>query len=234
MEQNSITQNVTDAMDMDGTMGDIKAAIVGDIKTEMDNLGIKFKENRYDWGQHITDIMFQFKDIMVKYDIEKERITTRYSKEVANNKMAELDVNLKADINSLVYDLEMVQKDADKYRQQQIADLQSDKNYLEAKKVAFDTLVMLKGIDNIPVDIWQDITMCMANAYDLKSLRLAQVLMGENSEAGKRTGYLMENLRGQMSISECTPYIRDAKNFISSRGKNDSVALFGLLNKYGK
>ena len=233
MEQgNNIANNVD--MDMDSTMEEIKAKLIDDVNVELELRGIKIEPTNYDYGQNIYNILNKYKEATIKRDIEAERIQARYSPNVAGEMMKMLNEDYKLEVDSLLYDLDQVAQDDIKWRNRQLENKMADPNYLEAKKVSMDTLVMLKGLD-VPNDVIEDVIGPLVEVGDVKALRLAQVLLGdEKTEAGRRVGRTLNVVRGQLENYESKPFIDEAKKYISSHGKDVGVVLFGLMKKYDK
>lgn len=212
----------------------LKDEITQDVRAELASLGATIIPAHYEGTKDVAALVDKAVGLKAEYEAERERITQRYSKEVAASKLSVLEMDHKLDMADLVADIEKVAAKDAKYRAEAIKNAQASEEYRTAKTEALNTLALLRqaGVTNIPQDIMVDIMRASTETKDTKTLRLMQVIVGEDTVAGYMCDSATRDIEAYKENVELQNFIGAAKNWLTT-GK-DELTLHLMMNRYGK
>ena len=137
----------------------LKDEITADVRAELASLGATIIPAHYNGATEVAKLVNKATGLKAEYEAERERITQRYSKEVAASKLAILEMDHRMDLEEMVADIEKVAAKDAKYRAEAIKEAQASDEYRTAKTEALNTLALLKqaGVNDIPQDIMMNV-----------------------------------------------------------------------------
>ena len=109
-----------------------------EIIKELEESGKRVIPSYYNGGEKLIKLINKFDESQNIYKDKVEKINKRYSKEVAQEKIKELDLELIADKSSLKYDLDEILSDEIKYKKQAIKNNMAKSEYKQARAEALD------------------------------------------------------------------------------------------------
>ena len=78
------------------TLEAIKNDIIADVKAEIGNLGYDVVPTKFDGGKEIAGLVKKAQKLKVEHDKELNRITNRYKKEIAEDKIKVIEADDRA------------------------------------------------------------------------------------------------------------------------------------------
>ena len=211
----------------------IKAEITADVRAELASLGATIIPAHYNGATEVAKLVNKATGLKAEYEAERERITQRYSKEVAASKLAILEMDHRMDLEEMVADIEKVAAKDAKYRAEAIKEAQASDEYRAAKAESLQTLALLKqaGVNDIPQDIMMNVLRASVEAKDQTTIRLMQVIVGEDTVAGYMCDSATRDIAAYKENVELQNFIGAAKNWLTT-GKDD-FSLRCYMNLYG-
>ena len=237
MEGNNNNTNLSENLaqeinaELDGLYADIKAELYKEVETYLNSAGIRIFERNYSPINDVMEVLNKFNANKETYEAEKTRIANRYSVEVATSKTKVLDMDYKLEVDSLMEDLDKVEEHERLYKEKEIARLQSTPEYKEARALAFNNLNMLKGIE-LPPDVAMDLVSPFIRTADIKSLKLAELMVGKDTYSGKLINRTSFNIQQDIKNSSISHHVKSAKDFIKTGEMTPS--LLKLFHDYNK
>ena len=212
----------------------LKDEITQDVRNELASLGATIIPAHYEGTKDVAALVDKATGLKAEYEAERDRITQRYSKEVAASKLSVLEMDHKLDMADLVADIEKVATKDAKYRAEAIKEAQASDEYRTAKTEALNTLALLRqaGVTDIPQDIMMNVLRASVEAKDQTTIRLVQVIVGENTVAGYMCDSATRDIAAYKENVELHNFIGAAKNWLTT-GK-DELTLHLMMNRYGK
>ena len=212
----------------------LKDEITQDVRNELAALGATIIPAHYEGTKDVAALVDKATGLKAEYEAERDRITQRYSKEVAASKLAILEMDHKLDMADLVADIEKVATKDAKYRAEAIKEAQNSEEYRAAKTEALNTLALLRqaGVTDIPQDIMMNVLRASVEAKDQTTIRLMQVIVGEDTVAGYMCDTATRDIAAYKENVELQNFIGAAKNWLTT-GK-DELTLHLMMNRYGK
>lgn len=212
---------------------ELKEQITADVKAELASLGATIIPAHYEGTKDVAALVDKATGMRAEYEAERERITQRYSKEVAASKLNVLEMDHKLDMADLVADIEKVAAKDAKYRAEAIKEAQASEEYRAAKAESLQTLALLRqaGVTDIPQDIMVDVMRSSVEAKDTKAIRLMQVIVGEDTVAGYMCDSATRDIAAYQENVELQNFIGAAKNWLTT-GK-DELTLHLMMARYG-
>ena len=212
---------------------ELKEQITADVKAELASLGATIIPAHYEGTKDVAALVDKAVGLKAEYEAERERITQRYSKEVAASKLSVLEMDHKLDMADLVADIEKVAAKDAKYRAEAIKEAQASDEYKAAKRESLETLALLRqaGVNDIPQDIMMNVLRASVEAKDQTTIRLMQVIAGENTVAGYMCDSATRDIAAYKENVELQNFIGAAKNWLTT-GKDD-FSLRCYMNLYG-
>ena len=211
----------------------LKDEITQDVKNELASLGATIIPANYEGTTEVAKLVDKAVGLKAEYEAERDRITQRYSKEVAASKLSVLEMDHKLDMADLVADIEKAADKDAKYRAEAIKEAQASEEYRTAKTEALNTLALLKqaGVTDIPQDIMMDIMRASTETKDTKTLRIMQVIVGEDTLAGEMINAATRDIAAYKENVELQNFIGAAKSWLTT-GK-DELTLHLMMARYG-
>ena len=211
----------------------LKDEITQDVRNELASLGATIIPAHYEGTKDVAALVDKAVGLKAEYEAECERIKQRYSDEVSRSKLAVLEMDHKLDMADLVADIEKVATKDAKYRAEAIKEAQANDEYKTAKTEALNTLALLKqaGVTDIPQDIMMNVLRASVEAKDQTTIRLMQVIVGDDTIAGYMCDSATRNIAAYKENVELQNFIGAAKNWLTS-GK-DELTLHLMMARYG-
>ena len=212
---------------------ELKEQITADVKAELASLGATIIPAHYEGAKDIAALVDKATGLKAEYEVERDRITQRYSKEVAASKLSVLEMDHKLDMADLVADIEKVAAKDAKYRAEAIKEAQASDEYRAAKRESLQTLALLRqaGVNDIPQDIMMNVLRASVEAKDQATIRLMQVIVGEDTVAGYMCDSATRDIAAYKENVELQNFIGAAKNWLTT-GK-DELTLHLMMARYG-
>ena len=211
----------------------IKAEITADVRAELASLGATIIPAHYEGTKDVAALVDKAVGLKAEYEAECERIKQRYSDEVSRSKLAVLEMDHKLDMADLVADIEKAADKDAKYRAEAIKEAQASEEYRAAKAESLQTLALLRqaGVTDIPQDIMMNVLRASVEAKDQTTIRLMQVIVGEDTVAGYMCDSATRDIAAYKENVELQNFIGAAKNWLTT-GKDD-FSLRCYMNLYG-
>ena len=211
----------------------LKDEITQDVRNELASLGATIIPAHYEGTKDVAALVDKAVGLKAEYEAECERIKQRYSDEVSRSKLAVLEMDHKLDMADLLADIEKVAAKDAKYRAEAIKEAQASDEYRAAKAESLQTLALLKqaGVNDIPQDIMMNVLRASVEAKDQTTIRLMQVIVGEDTVAGYMCDSATRDIAAYKENVELQNFIGAAKNWLTT-GKDD-FSLRCYMNLYG-
>ena len=211
----------------------LKDEITQDVRNELASLGATIIPAHYEGTKDVAALVDKAVGLKAEYEAECERIKQRYSDEVSRSKLAVLEMDHKLDMADLVADIEKVAAKDAKYRAEAIKEAQASNEYKTAKRESLETLALLRqaGVTDIPQDIMMNVLRASVEAKDQTTIRLMQVIVGEDTVAGYMCDSATRDIAAYKENVELQNFIGAAKNWLTT-GKDD-FSLRCYMNLYG-
>ena len=212
------------------TLEAIKNDIITDVKAEIGNLGYDIVPTGYDGGKEIAKLVKKAQQLKVDYNNEKNRITNRYKKEIAEDKIKVLEADYRYEMQDLAADIDKAVEHDAFARAEEIEQLQNSDTYKQQKLEAMQTIAMLRqcGAD-IPPEIFTDLIADVVAAKDVRSLELIGLMCGKGM-CQAITEQVIHNVNVSNQNKALTQFADSAKQFLSDG--NISLTLMSQMALY--
>ena len=200
-----------------------------EIMQELEESGKRVIPSHYNGGEKLIKLINEFDENQNTYKDKVEKINKRYSVEVAQEKIKELDLELIADKSSLKYDLDAILSDEIKYKKQAIKNNMAKSEYKQARAEALD--ICLKIGHRLDDQVTAEIIKPIVEAKDLTLLKILKETASKKSSyiyigAIREVEKYLDNSALETAIKEAKRYINNPKN-----GKSLTLENFILNNK---
>ena len=200
-----------------------------EIIKELEESGKRVIPSYYNGGEKLIKLINKFDESQNIYKDKVEKINKRYSKEVAQEKIKELDLELIADKSALKFDLDTILSDEIKYKKQAIKNNMSKSEYKQARAEALD--ICLKIGHRLDDQVTGELIKPIVEAKDLTLLKILK------ETASKKSSYIyigaIREVEKYLDNRNIENAIKEAKRYINNPKKGKSLTLenFILNNK---
>lgn len=181
----------------------------------------------YNWGRELNKLIDRYDKLLADYKLNVENIKKRYSKEVAEGKIHELDLNLigeRAEIKSLI---DCIPKN-ESNRIESL--LKVDKGNKEYKENRRDIVNLLLGVGkSLDEDTTRELLEDIINANDLTTLKALKHTSSPKASVVYTSA--IERIEKDTRIDNLLLAIREAKKYIENPKEGKSIMLGSLLNQ---
>ena len=200
-----------------------------EIIKELEESGRKIIPSHNNGGEKLIKLINKFDESQNIYKDKVEKINKRYSKEVAQEKIKELDLELIADKTSLRYDLDAILSDEIDSKKQAIKNNMAKSEYKQARAEALD--ICLKIGHKLDDQVTAEIIKPIVEAKDLTLLKILKETASKKSSyiyigAIREVEKYLDNSALETAIKEAKRYINNPKN-----GKSLTLENFIFNNK---
>ena len=200
-----------------------------EIIKELEESGKRVIPSYYNGGEKLIKLINKFDETQSTYKDKVDKINKRYSKEVAQEKIKELDLELIADKTSLKYDLDAILSDEIKYKKQAIKNNMAKSEYKQARAEALD--ICLKIGHRLDDQVTGELIKPIVEAKDLTLLKILKETASKKSSyiyigAIREVEKYLDNRNVEIAIKEAKRYINNPK-----KGKSLTLENFILNNK---
>ena len=198
------------------TLNSIKENIIADVRAEIGNLGYDIVPTKFDGGKEIAGLVKKAQKLKVEHDKELNRITNRYKKEIAEDKIKVLEADYRYEMQDLASDIDKAVEHDAFARAEEIEQLQNSDAYKQQKLEAMQTIAMLRqcGAD-IPPDIFTDLIADVVAAKDVRSLELIGLMCGKGM-CQAMTEQIIHNIDVSNQNKALTQFADSAKQFLEN------------------
>lgn len=196
------------------TLEAIKNDIIADVKAEIGNLGYDIVPTKFDGGKEIAGLVKKAQKLKVEHDKELNRITNRYKKEIAEDKIKVLEADYRYEIQDLASDIDKAVEQDAFARAEEIEQLQNSDTYKQQKLEAMQTIAMLRQCGaEIPPDIFTDLIADVVAAKDVRSLELIGLMCGKGM-CQAMTEQIIHNVNVSNENKQLSQFADSAKKFL--------------------
>ena len=205
---------------------EVKERITDEVKAELNNMGYKLLNQEDVGSRDMCRLIGKFKDKLIEYDAEVERINGRYKEEVASSKLAVLEQDFRYDKQDFEQQVDkIIEQDRDR-RLAEAERLQATKDYKADKKEAIEMLCLLRGAGvDITDSVFLDTIEPLIEAKDIKGLEVIRLLAGN-----KVNEYLVDkatdNINNYFNNQELRQFGASAKQFINTGEAELTLSLY--------
>ena len=209
---------------------EVREQISLEVKAELNNLGARILEQDEIGGRDMYRLINNYKNKLIDYEVETERINGRYKEDVANSKLAILEQDFRYDKQDFEQQIDkIIEQDRDR-RLAEAEKLQSTKDYKADKKEAIEMLCMLRGAGvDITDSVFLDTIEPLIEAKDVKSLEIAKLLAGTDTNQ-----YICDratdNINNYFNNEDLRQFGASAKQFINTGEAELTLSLY--MNKF--
>ena len=197
---------------------EVKEKISEEVRAELNNMGYRILEADEIGSRDMVNLVEAYKNKLIDYDKECERINGRYKEEVANSKLAVLEQDFRYDKQDFEQQIDKIIAEDNQRRLAEAERLQATKEYRADKKECFEMLALLKNAGaEIPDDMFISFINPLVEAKDTKSIAIAKLLAGTDTN--------------QYICDRATQTITDYFNNQELRQFGDSAKQFILNNE---
>lgn len=212
------------------TLNSIKENIIADVRAEIGNLGYDIVPTKFDGGKEIAGLVKKAQKLKVEHDKELNRITNRYKKEIAEDKIKVLEADYRYEMQDLAQDIDKAVEHDAFARAEEIEQLQNSDTYKQQKLEAMQTIAMLRQCNaEIPPDIFTDLIADVVAAKDTRSLELIGLMCGKGM-CQAITEQVIHNVNVSNQNKALTQFADSAKQFLSDG--NISLNLMAHMKLY--
>ena len=198
------------------TLNSIKNDIIADVKAEIGNLGYDIVPTGYDGGKDIAKLVKKAQQLKVDYNNEKNRITNRYKKEIAEDKIKVLEADYRYEMQDLAQDIDKAVEHDAFARAEEIEQIQNSDTYKQQKLEAMQTIAMLRQCGaEIPPEIFTDLIADVVAAKDIRSLELIGLMCGKGM-CQAMTEQIIHNVNVSNQNKALTQFADSAKSFLEN------------------
>ena len=212
------------------TLNSIKENIIADVRAEIGNLGYDIVPTKFDGGKEIAGLVKKAQKLKVEHDKELNRITNRYKKEIAEDKIKVLEADYRYEMQDLAQDIDKAVEHDAFARAEEIEQIQNSDTYKQQKLEAMQTIAMLKQCGaEIPPEIFTDLIADVVAAKDVRSLELIGLMCGKGM-CQAMTEQIIHNIDVSNQNKALTQFADSAKQFLVDG--NISLTLMGHMKLY--
>lgn len=208
----------------------LQEEITKDVIAELQAVGIRVVPNRFEPMKKAYELVKKYQQLEVNHTKEVERIQSRYSNQVASEKLAVLNVDHGYDVQGLIEDLKTIEQEDISYKHKHYESLQKVSTYKEAKSQALEIVNMLKGVKGVPSEYILEILEPVIEVADTKTLELCKYLTGANTEIGRHIDLKLQQVSRALNTSEISPYLSSIEHFF--RTNDADVLMFQFMSLY--
>ena len=196
------------------TLNSIKENIIADVRAEIGNLGYDIVPTKFDGGKEIAGLVKKAQKLKVEHDKELNRITNRYKKEIAEDKIKVLEADYRYEMQDLASDIDKAVEHDAFARAEEIEQIQNSDTYKQQKLEAMQTIAMLRQCGaEIPPDIFTDLIAEVVAAKDVRSLELIGLMCGKGM-CQTMTEQIIHNVNVSNQNKALTQFADSAKQFL--------------------
>ena len=196
------------------TLNSIKENIIADVRAEIGNLGYDIVPTKFDGGKEIAGLVKKAQKLKVEHDKELNRITNRYKKEIAEDKIKVLEADYRYEMQDLASDIDKAVEQDFFAREKEIEQLQNSDDYKAKKLEAMQTIAMLRQCGaEIPPEIFTDLIGDVVAAKDVRSLELIGLMCGKGM-CQAMTEQIIHNVNVSNQNKALTQFADSAKQFL--------------------
>ena len=186
-----------------------------EIIQELEKSGKRIIPSHYDGNKELIKLIDKFDTTQNIYKDKVEKINKRYSKEVAQEKIKELDLELIADKASLRYDLDTILSDEIKYKKEAIKNNMSKSEYKQARAEALE--ICLKIGNRLDDQVTAELIKPIVEAKDLTLLKILKETSSKKASyiyvgAIREVEKYLDNTNLEYAIKDAKKYINNPKN----------------------
>ena len=219
-----------DISKVDELIEDLKSKISMEIMEELEKAGATIIKSNYDGFSELSKILNKFDAYMDNHNSEVDRITKRYAKDVALEKIHQLDMDLVGEKASVGIDLDAILDKEKKYKKDAISNKLKSNEYKEARREAMDLLIPFgKKFDE---ETTFDLIKPLIEAKDLSILKALKETANEKTRCLYTTA--IRQVEDYISTTHLEMAIRDAKRYLSNPKKGKSLFLLNAIHEYSK
>ena len=161
---------------------EVREKISEEVRAELNNMGYRILEQDEIGGRNMMRTVNAYKNKLIDYNKECERINNRYKEDVAKSKLAVLEQDFRYDKQDFEQQIdEIIEADRER-RLTEAEKLQNTKDYKADRKECFEMLALLKGAGaEIPDDMFMTFINPLIQAKDTKGLEVAKLLAGTDT-----------------------------------------------------
>lgn len=204
--------------------------ISDEVRAELNNLGAKILEQDQVGSHEMCKLVTSYKNKLIDYEAEVDRIKQRYSDEVAASKLNVLEADFRYDKESLAEDIDKIIAEDNQRRLAEAEKLQADKEYKATKKESIEMLALLKQAGaEIPDDMFISFINPLVEAKDTKSIAIAKLLAGTDTNqyiCDRATQTITDYFDNQ----ELQNFGQSAKEFINTGQAELTLSLY--MNRF--
>lgn len=223
-------EKITTDTVVDTTMEELRAKVTKEVMEELERAGATVVKSNYNGFEELAKILNKFDKYMDDYNKEVDRIRQRYSKEVALQKIHELDMDLTGEKASVGVSLELIVGKEDKYKREAIANNLKSAYYREARKEAIDILIPFGA--KLDEESTLEFIKPIIEAKDLTILKALK------ETSNDKTRYLyssaIRKIEDYLSTRHLETCVRDARSYINNPKNRKSLVLESAIYKYLK
>lgn len=209
----------------------ITADARADVEAYINSIGGTIVPTGYNGAKDVARLVDKYNQLKVERDNEIERINNRYKESIAESKIKIVEENFKYDVKDLEDELDRCQAKDTFERERAIAELQNSQEYKEARKGCFDTLKLLENVD-IPLDMTMEFINPLAEAKDVSSLKIAQLLVGADTLNGELIGRTIDTINKASTNSDIKDFVAEAKKYFATG--EAGLYMFSMMDRYGR
>ena len=219
--------------DMEFNEEEVRASLQAELMQELETKNIRVIPNHYSWQEHVLDIVEEYDKAKAKYDKEVAYNKDRYSEHVATEMNRHLANDFNLEVDDLYRKLDDIQETDKRWKMHEIEKIQQSEEYQTQKAIAFQEIGYLKGIRQVPTDLLQDIVNPIISAYDVRSLRIMSVMLGnEQTIPGRLINNAINNVTTKLNATDSEIYIHAARNYMTTNELD--IRLMTLADKMKK
>ena len=228
MEQQQNQQQVVDTK-VNELMDNMKAQISAEVKAELQEKGIEIVPLDYSAGSEIVKLVDDYKSQIEEIDKKIEYNEKTYKDSKVMN--FELGLDKKDLKRETLEKLDKTLEKQEMIQQRKIDDIQSSKEYKEAKGEALQMLHLLKDCD-IPTEQLLDLISPLVEASDTKTLAIAHTLLAKNVSSAFAIDKAIDGIEQARANSELKMMINTMKSYIEDG--NENLRVFSYFKQYRK
>lgn len=192
----------------------IRADIYADVKALLEKKGSTVLNKNFNAGREVTKLVEKAEKLKEEANNNIKHVKATYSESVAASKVNVLNYNLRMDLKDIVEELGTIKDRDAKFKDAELKKAQADKHYKEARNEAYQMLGLLKDVQELPDDVLADFINPMVEAMDIKSLTVAELIMGQDTINGKKIAIAKEGIQDYLANEDLSNYIFYAKTYV--------------------
>jgi len=204
-------------------------AIRKDIMNEIDRIGFKVIEINYNGAKELSSIVEKidrlYKDFNKTFPVEAKKIEDRYSQQVANEKIKELENDYIGEKCSLAADMDLILDKEIKYRKEALNKKLSDTDYQRTRSEA--TQILLALGDKLDQQTTMELVKPIIEAKDLTYLKIL------DKTANRETKYIyiegIKQAENYTNVEDLRKAITEAKFYANNPQRGRSAGLENFI-----